>query len=94
MMRMAMYNQRIALYCAPTADDLESWTSTMRHVALEGRCFVLSAFQYLTCVAFPAGMHNDTSDDTDHVLMRGGSVIVNPAGWSRVCRQDHSDRRS
>jgi nitrilase len=80
MMRMAMYNQRIALYCAPTADDLESWTSTMRHVGLEGRCFVLSACQYLTRADFPASMHNYISDDADHVLMRGGSVIVNPLG--------------
>jgi nitrilase len=80
MMRMAMYGQGIALYCAPTADDREVWTSTMRHVALEGRCFVLSASQFLTRADFPAGMNNHVTDDADHVLMRGGSVIVDPLG--------------
>jgi nitrilase len=80
MMRMAMYGQGIALYCAPTADDRESWTSTMRHVALEGRCYVLSACQFLTRADFPPGMHNHISDDAGHVLLRGGSVIVDPLG--------------
>jgi nitrilase len=27
-------------------DDRETWPVTMRHIALEGRCFVLSACQY------------------------------------------------
>jgi nitrilase len=80
MVRMAMYSQRIALYCAPTADDLDSWTATMRHVALEGRCFVLSACQYLTRADFPEAIRNCISDDAGHVLMRGGSVIVDPLG--------------
>lgn len=47
--RTALYQQGIELYCAPTADGRESWISTMRHIALEGRCFVLS------CNAPPAG---------------------------------------
>lgn len=80
LMRMAMYDQRISLYCAPTADDRESWASSMRHVAMEGRCFVLSACQYLTRADFPSGMRNHISDDSGHVLMRGGSLIVDPLG--------------
>jgi len=72
--------QGIAIYCAPTADDRDSWASTMQHIALEGRCFVLSACQYLTRAGFPATMHNRISDDGDRVLMRGGSVIVDPMG--------------
>lgn len=80
MARMAMYQQHIALYCAPTADDRESWTSTMRHIAMEGRCYVLSACQFLTRADFPPEMDNCLSDVADHVLMRGGSVIVDPMG--------------
>lgn len=80
MMRMAMYEKGIALYCSPTADDRDSWASTMRHVALEGRCFVLSACQHLTRADFPASMTNHISDDAGHVLMRGGSMIVSPLG--------------
>jgi nitrilase len=80
MLRMAMYNKKIAIYCAPTADDRDSWTSTMQHIALEGRCFVLSSCQYLTRADFPGDMHNRISDDNAKVLMRGGSVIIDPLG--------------
>jgi len=45
LLRTAMYAKGIQLYCAPTVDDRESWPVTMRHIALEGRCFVLSACQ-------------------------------------------------
>jgi nitrilase len=46
LLRAAMYQQGIQLYCAPTVDDRDTWPLTMRHIALEGRCFVLSACQY------------------------------------------------
>jgi len=80
MLRMAMYGKKVALYCAPTADDRESWASTMRHIALEGRCFVLSSCQYLTRRDFPADMRNALTDNDNDVLMRGGSMIIDPLG--------------
>lgn len=51
LLRTAMYARGIQLYCAPTVDDRERWTSTMRHIALEGRCFVLAACQYNEVIA-------------------------------------------
>jgi nitrilase len=80
-LRMAMYQQRVALYCAPTADDRDSWKSTMQHIALEGRCFVLSACQHLRRSQFPADrMNNRLPAAPDTVLMRGGSMIIDPLG--------------
>ena len=80
-LRMAMYQQRVALYCAPTADDRDSWASTMQHIALEGRCFVLSACQHLRRSQFPADqMNNRLPEAPDTVLMRGGSMIIDPLG--------------
>jgi nitrilase len=47
LLRTAMYQKGIELYCACTVDDRESWVPTMRHIAFEGRCFVLSACQFV-----------------------------------------------
>jgi nitrilase len=80
LLRMTMYARGVQLYCAPTADDRETWLPTMRHVALEGRCFVLSACQYLTRADCPADYPAVQGDDPNTVLMRGGSCIVAPLG--------------
>jgi nitrilase len=47
LLRYTMYAKGIELYCACTVDDRDSWVFTMRHIAIEGRCFVLSACQYV-----------------------------------------------
>jgi nitrilase len=80
LLRMSMYDKGISIYCAPTADDRDSWAATMQHVALEGRCFVLSACQYLTSKDFPKTMSNRIAEADGPVLMRGGSLIVSPLG--------------
>ena len=80
MLRMAMYSKNVALYCAPTADDRDTWLSSMRHVALEGRCFVLSACQFIRKKDFPDTVRVSLGDSPDAVLMRGGSAIISPLG--------------
>jgi len=79
-LRMSMYSKGIQLYCAPTADDRETWLASMRHVALEGRCFVLSACQYLTRADCPQAYDAIQGSDPETVLMRGGSCIISPLG--------------
>lgn len=80
LLRMAMYDKGLTLYCAPTADDRDTWVPSMQHVALEGRCFVLSACQYMTRGQFPDDIANSITDDENEVMMRGGSVIIGPLG--------------
>jgi nitrilase len=79
LLRAAMYSKGIQLYCAPTVDERESWTATMRHVALEGRCFVLSANQFALRRDFPPDYPIE-NDDPDAVLIAGGSCIISPLG--------------
>jgi nitrilase len=80
MLRMHMYARRIQIYCAPTADDRETWLSTMRHIALEGRCFVLGCNQFARRSDYPADYPAIQGDDPATVMSRGGSCIVDPMG--------------
>ena len=80
MLRMAMYQKGVEIYCAPTADDRPTWLPTMQHVALEGRCFVLSSCQVLRGKDAPKEFRNEISNDPEAILMRGGSCIIDPLG--------------
>ena len=80
LMRMAMYSKGIQLYCAPTADDRDTWISTMTHVALEGRCFVFSSCQYLLRKDCPDYYNPIQGNDKNTIIMNGGSCIINPLG--------------
>ena len=79
LLRTAMYAKGIELYCAPTVDDRDTWFSTMRHIACEGRCFVLTASPYLERRHAPNVEIEDSQAPGD-VLIRGGSGIVGPLG--------------
>ena len=80
LLRMAMYAKGIQLYCAPTADARDTWIATVQHIALEGRCFVLSCNQFCRRSDYPASYDTPFGDDPETVLSRGGSCIVNPLG--------------
>lgn len=79
LLRTAMYAQGTDLYCAPTVDDRDVWQHTMRHIALEGRCFVLSACQVIRLEDYPDDYASAIEPGEAH-LIRGGSVIVDPLG--------------
>lgn len=78
LLRTAMYAKGVELWCAPTVDEREVWQCSMRHIAHEGRCFVISA-----CQVQPSprelGIEVPGWDD-ERPLIQGGSVIVDPLG--------------
>ncbi len=79
--RMAMYAKGVELYLAPTADARDSWQATLRHIACEGRCFVLGCNQYVTRDLYPADLPGrEELEGRPDVLCRGGSAIVGPLG--------------
>ncbi len=79
--RMAMYAKGVELYLAPTADARERWQATLRHIALEGRCFVLGCNQYVTRDLYPADLEiRSELDSWPDTLCRGGSAIYDPLG--------------
>ncbi|KAH8891106.1 carbon-nitrogen hydrolase [Thozetella sp. PMI_491] len=89
--RMALYQKGVDIYLAPTADDLATWVATMRHIAKEGRCFVISVNSVYKVADFPPDYppftpeHHDRSPEglrwgPDDILNHGGSCIVSPLG--------------
>jgi len=78
--RTAMYAKGVQLYCAPTVDDRDVWHATMRHIAVEGRCFVLCACQYAVRGDYPPDHVPVQGEAPDTVVIRGGSCIVSPFG--------------
>jgi nitrilase len=79
LMRAAHYAKGIELYCAPTADGRDTWLPTMRHVAMEGRCFVLSSNQFARRSHYP-NIYGDVAEADDEIVSRGGSCIIDPLG--------------
>ncbi|MGH2821370.1 MAG: nitrilase-related carbon-nitrogen hydrolase, partial [Actinomycetota bacterium] len=79
-MRLAMYSKGIEIYCAPTADSRRPHASTMQHIALEGRCFVLAANQFTRRADFPEDYENLFGEDPETIISSGGSCIVSPFG--------------
>lgn len=79
--RMAVYGQGVEIYVAPTADSRDNWQATMRHIACEGRCFVLGCNQFVTRDMYPSGLVDiEPLDGQPDVMCRGGSVIISPFG--------------
>jgi len=77
--RMSMYKKGVDIYLAPTADARKSWTDSMKHIALEGRCFVLGCNQFFTKNDYPQ-KYRDLVKDEPEILSAGGSLIVAPSG--------------
>jgi len=79
--RMTMYGKGVEIYLAPTADARGRWQSTLQHIALEGRCFVLGCNQFVTRDMYPADLEiKEELEAWPETLCRGGSAVYSPLG--------------
>ncbi len=79
--RAAMYAKGVKLYIAPTADSREVYQSTLKHIALEGRCFVISCNQYVEKNMYPKDLnYYHELENQPEIMCPGGSCIVDPLG--------------
>jgi nitrilase len=81
--RTAMYAKGVELYLAPTADARDVWQSTIQHIALEGRCFVLACNQYVRKSMYPTDLGPEALNDLEQQpeeMCRGGSAVISPLG--------------
>lgn len=80
--RFTLYAQGVQVYVASTWDEGEVWLATMRHIAAEGRCWVLGTGCSMQARDIPADFpeRDRLYPDPDKWLNPGDSIIVAPGG--------------
>ncbi len=79
--RVALYEKGVTIYLAPNTNNPESWHHTIRHIGIEGRCYVVHVNQYFTKDMYPKDFHAayEYSQLPDEPCC-GGSCVVDPYG--------------
>lgn len=82
LVRYALYAEGVEVFVAPTWDSGDTWLATMRHIAAEGRCWVLGAGCSLRAADVPATFpgRDELWPDPDAWINPGDSVVVRPGG--------------
>jgi nitrilase len=80
--RYALYAKGIDVWAAPTWDNSDVWVPTLRHIAKEGRVYVIGVAPLLRGSDVPADLpgRDDLYGGEDDWLSRGHSAIVGPRG--------------
>lgn len=79
--RVALYEKGVTLYISPNTNDNEEWQATIRHIALEGRCYFINCDMYFTRSMYPADLHCPHEiARLPEIVCRGGSCIIDPYG--------------
>ena len=80
--RFALYAQGVEVYIAPTWDSDETWLASMRHIAAEGRCWVIGAGSSMRAADVPAGFPGRAQlfSDDDEWINPGDSAVFAPGG--------------
>jgi predicted amidohydrolase len=81
--RYALYAQGVEIYIAPTYDNGDAWIASMRHIALEARCWSSAAARRCTPATFrPTSRPGPTSSPTP----RSGSTTAIRSSSTRPAR--------
>jgi nitrilase len=80
--RYTLYADGVEIYVASTWDEGDMWIATMRHIAAEGRCWVIGSGCSLRASDVPATFpgRDQLFPDPDEWLNPGDSVVVAPGG--------------
>ena len=79
--RYALYAQELDIYVAPTWDSGDSWIASMRHIAREAGCWVISTATALQGKDIPADFPDcQNLFDPNEWINDGGAVVIKPGG--------------
>ncbi len=80
--RYALYAEGVQVYVASTWDSGDTWISSMRHIAAEGRCWVIGSGCALNTADVPESFpsRDKVFPEPNHWINAGDSVVVAPGG--------------
>jgi nitrilase len=78
--RFALYESGVEIYIASTADDGETWQSTIVHIARESRAFVVAPSHFQRAASYPDDFPLRAELEGHDVIGRGGSAVLAPDG--------------
>jgi nitrilase len=80
--RYTLYADGVEVYVASTWDEGDTWIATMKHIAAEGRCWVIGSGCSLRGSDVPAAFpgREQLFPDPDEWLNSGDSVVIAPGG--------------
>ena len=80
--RFAVFAQGCEIYVAPTWDSGDRWLATMRHIAAEGRCWVIGTGSAMRGKDIPKDFPQRAKifPNLEEWYNPGDSVVVNPTG--------------
>ena len=85
LVRFYLYAQGVDIWTAPTLAQGDGWVATMRHIAREGRCYVIGANPCVHIDQIPADFPRRehvwrVEQDDGQWVEPGNSVIIDPNG--------------
>lgn len=83
--RFHLYASGVDIWVAPTLDGGDGWVATMRHIALEGRCYVVGVNPCMHLDQIPMGFLDrdrvwHPHGENGQWVEPGNSIIVDPTG--------------
>lgn len=78
--RVALYEKGITLYISPNTNDNPEWQDTIKHIAIEGRCYFINADLLITKESYPKDLNENSIESLPEIVCRGGSCVVDPFG--------------
>ena len=79
--RVALYQKGITIYISPNTNDNPEWQATIRHIAIEGKCYFINSDMIIRKESYPKDLNTKAEiADLPDMVCRGGSCIIDPYG--------------
>ena len=80
--RVALYEKGLTIYLSPNTNDNPEWQDTIKHIAIEGKCFFVNSDMLITKAGYPKDLKTYERDVAilPEKICRGGSCVIDPYG--------------